>query len=341
MHRSNRSLLTVLAFITLSCVDGWPTLCAQDSALQRRFLNEAPQAWEEYRLRARRLQGTVLASSVRLAPKREMVWEDRMEFKQRSGCALFITQAIQERGKPAHGAELRGLNPGYGFEMSRKTPTAPWVVSRVHLDLSDGTAFHSLTDPSESLKWLRDAPFTFATVPEPHHVIVKEPGFTCKGVIAMSREGRDWVKVDFDYRPQGKNPRIPVTVGWVVYDPKRYWVIREFDIQLDWPGAKFLATETREYEEASDGFPLLKKILLRYKKPSEGYDSEKKWEFDLREADVPESEFTLSAFGFAEPGGIPRQPTPWYFWAGLVGIVCISLAVLVRWLGRRAERRAA
>jgi len=71
----------------------------------------------------------------------------------------------------------------------------------------------------------------------------------------------------------------------------------------------------------------------RYKKPEEGFDSEMRREFNLKEADVPERDFTLSAFGLSEPGGVQR-PTRWYLWAAILGIGCLIVAALFFWRTR-------
>jgi len=60
-------------------------------------------------------------------------------------------------------------------------------------------------------------------------------------------------------------------------------------------------------------------------------------EFNLKEADVPERDFTLSAFGLSEPGGVQR-PTRWYLWAAILGIGCLIVAALFFWRTRGTGR---
>ena len=69
-----------------------------------------------------------------------------------------------------------------------------------------------------------------------------------------------------------------------------------------------------------------------------GYETEA--EYNLTLEDLPESEFTLSAFGFPEPTGFARRRVPWVWWAASVGIVCIALALLVRRWGQPRAKSA-
>jgi hypothetical protein len=118
-------------------------------------------------------------------------------------------------------------------------------------------------------------------------------------------------------------------------------VIREYDLHLEWAsvGVKASAIVAYEYEAAPDGFPIPKRVNTRYKKPAQGFDSEIRHEFNLKEADVPEGDFNLSAFGLPEPGGM-RRPIPWYLWAAILGIGCLSAAALLHWRARRGTGRA-
>ncbi len=52
--------------------------------------------------------------------------------------------------------------------------------------------------------------------------------------------------------------------------------------------------------------------------------------------DLPESDFTLSAFGFPEPPGVEwNKPFPWYLVVASVGTVCLGVFFFLRARGRR------
>jgi hypothetical protein len=52
--------------------------------------------------------------------------------------------------------------------------------------------------------------------------------------------------------------------------------------------------------------------------------------------DLPESDFTLSAFGFPEPEGVVwNRPQGWYLWIALCAFGALAVALLVRFWRRR------
>ncbi|HZT82686.1 MAG TPA: hypothetical protein VFA26_20825, partial [Gemmataceae bacterium] len=92
---------------------------------------------------------------------------------------------------------------------------------------------------------------------------------------------------------------------------------------------------TFDYTESPKGFPILKSIVRTWA------DAKYTQEFDLTERnDVPDSEFTLSAFGLPEPAELQGKPSRvrWYLWAGVAGICCLALGAGFHW---RSKRRVA
>jgi hypothetical protein len=271
-----------------------------------------------------------------LVPNKRVTLQRRLEIKQRDGCAFFLRQTLKEDTDKDRTGSLRVVNPRYGFELRRATPSGAWVISNVTPDLSAGVPF---SPPGEDVEIWSTCPINFALVYTTLRVIPTASGFSLKRITPEVRDGREWAKVEFEYRSQG-NPKVPSITGWVLYDPDHYWVIRAFDLQLSWAGVEGgsgTMAAAYDYQDAGDGFPILKRIVRRFNLPEKAYGTDDTYEFDLREADVPESDFTLSAFGFPEPISAQR-PTRWYLWATLAGGICLGLAALLRWRARRAAR---
>ena len=59
------------------------------------------------------------------------------------------------------------------------------------------------------------------------------------------------------------------------------------------------------------------------------FQTENTYDFDFREGEVPESDFTLSAFGLPEPKGmaLPKS-SRWYLWFIAGGVICLGVGVL-------------
>jgi len=236
------------------------------------------------------------------------------------------------------------VNSLYAFALRRKERDAPWTISKVQTDLSDGgliapgrmrpSAQHYINFPI-------NVPYvTDATLPE----LVKSPHFSPTEIRLVPRNGRALVKVQFVVsQPTSKKPGA-LKGGWFLLDPDFMWVQRESDLKIQWKGKVLedLAVNTTfEYREDAVPFPVLARTVQSRKTTVAGQMTEEmRWThaFDLLEADVPESEFTLSAFGFTEPPGFTKRATPWHLWAAFAGIGCIASAVFFR---RRAQRRQA
>ena len=331
-------LVPFVVLLSIPEIDNHGFSIAQDGISGReRFLAEAPLAWEKYGTRARRFQGSIERITIQLAPKKEVMKRDRCELKQRDGCSLFLVQGLVDGSPPNTEGLVMGINDRYGFELRRQTPTAPWTVVQIDGDLSNGMKFGLGSPPDEAVIYWSTCPTTLALIPYFSWGGIKDPNFTLNKVTSVTRNERQAVKVEFAYRSPADKPRIPSLNGWVLYDPQRFWVIHEYNVQVEWTssGVKASTVATYEYEVTADGLPIPKQVIQRFT-PVGGVDRESRFEFDLKESNVPENDFTLSAFGLPEPTSIHR-PIPWYLWAALAGGICLSLAVLFRWLARRTK----
>jgi hypothetical protein len=323
-----------------SCREVGPVRASGVASWAKRFQEEAPRAWDEYCQRAKRFQGSC---SLTFIDKRGTV-KRRLELKQREGCALFMRQTLKAEKEKDLTGEARVANPSYRFELRRKSPEAEWSV--LHLMTRPGTD-PRFGPPEEDVESWSTCPvnlmLAFADLPS---VLPTDAGYTLKGVNPVARDGRDWARVEFEYRPPQGKPRVPALAGWALYDPDRFWVIGAFDLQMSWPASKEVppvaTAATIEYRDAGAGFPILQRVFRRYKNPAKSYEADTTFDFDLREADVPESDFTLSAFGFPDPVGSkpPERPRTW-LWLLAAAAGLAALAVLFAGLKRRAARRTA
>lgn len=329
---------------------------AQDGlSWKDRFRLEAPGQWEQYRLvGGKRLQGSRQTTSIDLtAGGREFI-RDRYEFKHNDTCASFLFQPLLGKDKTG---KLYVMNSQYGFQLRRISPDGPWALAGIDLNLDDGFDLDPYPPDFSGMAVMVDRPLTFSGIHERLPDLVKDPDFKVNNVGSLSRGGAEWVRVDFTSRPKLLQPHEinnkqiragwnPLRGGWVLLDPQRYWIIREYDVQVEWQdGSTSTWATSYAYKDGRDGFPILSRVVLREKgRDVKGspVENEHSYEYDLVEQeDLPEKEFTLSAFGLPEPVGVTwSKPTPWYLWLGLAGGVCLVLGVGFRWLKKRAARAA-
>ena len=193
------------------------------------------------------------------------------------------------------------VNARYGFFLAKGKGQTAFAVKSVDSDpKGELTELHN-----RALNVYLNSPFTIH-------------GFRVEGfmsgstfrIVDVSQEppsGGRLVRISFEYP-------VPATVknsrggyeGWFVVSPDEKWVVREY--QFKHINAKFKWTGSVHYEGVSDGYPLLKEFTSM-ERSDDGTRSETQT-YDFREfrfADVPEHEFTLSAFGLPElldpPGG--------------------------------------
>jgi hypothetical protein len=329
-----------VAFRTLACVAIllWNGKSVGQSPADR-FSTEASSAWQNYQERAKRLQGSFSITFDAVTGSTRETLKRHITFKQREGCAFYLQQRL---GPQDETGWARVLNPKYGFELNRRRPDGPWAVSQMKSDSISNPRFES---PERDVLLWSTCPINLALAINSAKVVPVEPGFSVKRVEANKEDNHGQVRVDCSYDPKG-DPRTLSFDGSIVYDPTHYWVILEYEGRIG-QTAPGQGTATRsvkvsnEYLYTDDGFPILQRIQKQVKNPQKLYTSTDTYEFELSEANVDASEFTLTAFGLPEPPGLAvGSPTRWYLWAIILGVLCIGIAALLRWRTRRKERFA-
>ena len=322
----------------------------KDSATGKQDLvRKALPAWEKYRARARRLQGSIELTTITLTPARQVLRTSRLEIKQRDGGGLLLNQGLGSGTRPQRLGRVEAVNRSYGFHLSRPNSGAPWTLSRLEEDVSAGKTSLYADVTNNRVAFWPTCPTTFALIPSFPLQGLDGPGFTVKQVSPVIRDGEHLVKAEVDYRRPTEKSLVYSLTGWVLYIPKRSWVIREYSFQFQLRGvppgddestASAAVGVTYSYNDGDDEFPVPKRVVRWLNmKPLGGTDSELQADYNLTESESPESDFTLSAFGLPEPWG--SQPTelrrrPWHIWAAGLGIVCLGMALLMRRWSRRA-----
>ncbi len=334
----------LLVLVCMTHIESAPAPALADTA-EERFRNEAPAAWDEYDRHMEAYQGKLTFDvSSNVANLKE---QTQYEYKANQRCWLIIQQSVLETDRSGF---VYAMNPRYAFILRRTSPTSPWVAQSV----SDTTKGENDSTIEEALRKLDIIKRGARRLTQFHYgaqnfqEILKKPSFRVVEAKPVHRDGEELVEVVFtNAHPATSDSFNPVQGGTMLLDPRHHWVLRSAQCKLKYSDAEGQYKVHVEPADLAATFLLPRRVVLTedgvFSATQGRLQKQATITFDLN---VPsrlprDDEFTLTAFGLPEPGGFPRQPTPWYFWAGLVGIVCISLAVLVRWLGRRAERRAA
>jgi hypothetical protein len=208
-----------------------------------------------------------------------------------------------------------------------------------------------------------DAPFTLVGTEIRSHLSNSE--FKLVRVEPVIRDGKRMLKLHFRYdrdvraKMEANPSSFFIDTAWILVSPEESWAMYQEEVQYV-PIGKAPAATVRmmnvEYEGSTAGIPSPKKIehrmsqkLINGQKEIKSKDgtilrdgdvtSLATFEFDeLHFEELPDSEFTLAAFGLPELGksetpAARASTTVWYF---LAAFVALLLAVALKYYASRA-----
>lgn len=295
--------------------------------------------WNSYEDFSHNLQGTSRRKVVRNGKQEESV----RHYKQNQVCALLDIHANRDSLL----SMCSIVNPHYS------------AVISLNKSYPEKTILKKYSNTEEELAPVKPSDVLFSEIS--HHFVynttmrlrkvVSDPSFIVTKVAEESENGRELFRIDhtynYSFRLGNQDSRLVRQHGSLWLDPSRCWCIHRFKSSYETiiRGEKSFDTERDIVCEVIDhpsGFPILKSMTERMK--SFDYKNKKKIEvsteanYDLEVNDsVPESEFTLSAFGLPEPGGAEpvKKPVPMYVWILIAACSCGTLAFAFRYLARR------
>jgi hypothetical protein len=307
-----------------------------DSDLKDRFLREAPQQWEIYLNFAKQLQLTVNTTRYTLTNGvRSPVQHLRAEYKQAPNAALSMHQIL---GTDA-ASEAECANSAYSFVVKRADENRGWVL----IDLKTFDISEAPHKRQEEV--LRDVCNYFTVWNLWLPTLIRDPDFKIKAIRPIRYEGAECVLIDFEYPKAQKDYPVKGGVlikgGQMVLDPERNWILRDYTVH---PGNPNEVSYNRSFNIRDGNWrhPIViginTHITIKEDKTTEVFS---KSECQVEEqSNMPENEFTLSAFGLPEPMGVkPLPPSRTWLWLLAATVVTAALAFLFAWLKRRHVRK--
>lgn len=305
---------------------------------------EVIQKWKEFERFSQTIQGTkrLTSTSTRVSQNKPISSSD--SYKQNRECALFSRSGTDASGVvPTKWWTL--VNPRYAASITTSTSDPDKVLLGDYklnsvMDLS-GTGFsafdHIFFEVAPHFSYQRTR----------LSQLVTKDHFTIKKILKTSLDGHELVQLDFSF--DDKKQQIH-SHGSLYLDTEQCWCIRRIreSYVKEMKGKPFFKFEqTTEYQTVvhPSGFPLVKSQMAQ----DHGFSGNNKiestrkidYEWEINDH-VPNSEFTLSAFGLPEPVDVPwEKPTPWYLWFLAATVGCFALALLFRYLYRRQQWRPA
>lgn len=318
--------------VSISCLFVWSgqSRGQVDETLLHSLRTEAPRRWSEYERLVLQMQGKV--SFVMKQTMRSIVAKNETSFRS-NGSSKVITLSMSRMidGKKDYDTEEAvGINSRYGFQLRRKSKTAPWVL----VDLVQGVetfgqrSFKEHYGPTSSLVHILNQPLA---------QFVAMPDFK---LLSLRSDTGGLIELKFETRHKPDETSNPAQSGKILLDPNRYWTVKSYEVDFESSRDRGKITFQASEIAQIDGIPIPKSTLSRtHVEFSDGSknDQTHQIEFDLSKSHSSddESEFTLSAFGLPEPYGIRwKRRIPIYQWLLLAAGVVAGLALGVHVVSR-------
>ncbi len=242
-------------------------------------------------------------------------------------------------------------NDRYAFRLEKPTITSQWRVAQVYTDLRNEETVSFLKNNLDYFEKTEQGGVRYSGPFELFRwsliSLTDQPGFRITKTADVFNNGRKLVRIDFvcdKNENAARNSRFHYESGWLVLDPQHYWAICEYEAHFDWPGGyvRSFGHGVHEIAQTRNGVPFLKSSVIQLKNTQNGQreDFDVRTECTAEEREPSRDEFTLTAFGFPEPMGMPpvsRGGSLLWLWISLAAVGSAGLAVLYQKLKRRFQ----
>jgi hypothetical protein len=292
----------------------------------------APLAWQELLAQSFRFQGTISAKTT-VDGQPQSHTEFRL--RQNESCRLLINQrkASSDRGSDLRG-EVKAYNQRYGFTLQRIVEDSDWfITSQVARQGTDAfSPFSADLDMRCQYLALRLIRVRGRDLSE----LFQQPTFRIVEARDISDNGASAVLIRFDNtHPWDAKPVCSIQRGTLVLDPQSFWCLRRAELEEIYSSGPSRCRIQFQYDRSSSGVP----ILVSHVDEGEGENVETKARQIYRVEELaqleyatdlpPDEDFTLSAFGFAEPT-TASWGMRWYILLAVIGVAFVALGIWLR-----------
>jgi hypothetical protein len=303
--------------------------------------------WKAYERFARSIQGMARITTVFSGS--DGAKEDilRIVLKQNQNCASCCIRKEQENPTES----ISFANPQYAAELRRKGADLADVVLERFSDTPQRPPNGGETVFEKTLPIISQHFYVANRMPLSQ--ILADTHFKIRKMSKRFENDRELVRIDYQAVRDPSGMRF-VYSGWVDLDPSRCWCIvrakgsREVTRKNGKSAGDSFTEVEHEMIDHPSGFPLVKTSTARVTQHIyEGKERKEKtknsrvridYEWEVNDH-VPDSEFTLTAYGLPEPGSDPvKKSSPLYVWIILAAGISFGLGAGFRFLARRRAR---
>jgi hypothetical protein len=310
-----------------------------ESTLKKEFSTEYPHALQVLEARYGRARGLVSALTQRRAGSPEQqVGERRFRFAvKRPHMALLVNEAGASRtsasGRSVADSEsIICYNHEDSFRLKKAADRGGYAIK--FLERNDELKPPATNKDMVYTLWTYlGSPYSLGNFPL--RSLMKKKDFT---ITRFSRPvGTNTRLIRIDFKTSDRE-------GWFVVSPTQGWVLREYEFKMKKSGIRHFGHV--EYGELVDGVPLIT-CVVHNRQEDKGKAPFRIDRFDFKEfsfAEVPDSEFSLTAFGlpsFEDKRGhtLTSHTSIWLFGAA---ITSLGIAIALRYrLSKHGSRSPA
>ena len=239
---------------------------------------------------------------------------------------------------------MYALNPSYIFSLRRKSADSPWVLTDM-TKKQPGVEFRLPQNRyQDEIGWGVQCVLTTAGWSQLAD-LVRLPSFHVTRTALVRQDAAELVQIEFDNRhPVGQGRFEPAQSGTLLLDPERSWCVRGYEIHGEFVNSLSVCRSDVITVRDSSVPHLPLPVHIAYSSTSKAtagssagqtITSSLDAQYDLDEPHpLPDSDFTLAAFGLPEPEGPATRPW-WSLWAVGASLACIAAAVVWWWFLRR------
>ncbi len=247
--------------------------------------------------------------------------------------------------RPSTGRQgVMAVNSRYVFHIQRDAEEKPYHVVRYYRK-KDAASF--LQDLDLELAELVPCPYSFFA--RPLREWVTHPNLVTDEVVPAPEGPPGLLRWKARFRPGRPGPKEspPFTLGFTVtllLDSNQSWCVQKYEALVTYEnGHQVRFVGALDYGSSIDDFPVISRVTTTVTNLTDGRAQVRTavMQSFARKTDVPEKEFTLTAFGVAE---LEEWPDDWpadrgYLWYWILGGAGAAGAVAL-WFRVRARKRA-
>ena len=296
-----RTIATIIAALAIAFVV-FPTDSRADDE-NKKWLNAAEKGWQRYWRMATKLEGNVRSTYQVFDEKSNLISSGSKTGKIRlnqNGCMLREIEEKSNGRAPFTMAILS--NSKYTATLFRDNA---WKVQKLmkqtDAELFPGTGIKAFSYIDELLPRGIKNQITSDAISK---------GFSPTGVTNALKGSKTCARIDFDAK--ANDTRYKTLDGHCIFDRDNDWVLLESVMRFDHPGRRGTISRACEYEYSKTHPPIIKTLVeiddYEVTKTNQKYTSVTTTLFDLSiKEKIPDSDFTLSAYGLSEPGSDPKS----------------------------------